>query len=68
MINFDVVLNGRGLEDVGLYGNSVDGIGLLTRGFVWGCASIWDVAPEDDHNTSWVECSTTGGNIETCDD
>lgn len=64
--NFDVILSGRGLEDRGLYGPSLDGIGLVTEGFVWNCASIWDSSNEPDHVTSWISCETTEGNAESC--
>lgn len=64
---FDVTINGRGLNDYGLYGGSVDGLGLLTYGFVWPCSAIWDTCC-DPITTAWVDCSTSGGDVEVCDD
>lgn len=67
-VNFDVTLNGRGLLDYGLYGNTVDGLGLQTFGFVWLCSSIWDNADEAV-TTSWSACTEVPGtNLEACDD
>lgn len=68
MANFDVTLNGRGLVDYGLYGYSVDGLGLNTYGFVWLCSGIWDNADEDI-TTTWSACTDGGStNLESCDE
>lgn len=64
-VQFDVTLNGLGLNDFGLYGNSVDGIGLNTFGFVWSCAAIWNPC-QNPVTTTWVDCDSYVTNIETC--
>jgi hypothetical protein len=67
-INFDVTLNGVGLNDYGLFGASVDGLGLNTYGFIWLCSSIWDNADEDI-TTLWSACSgPPSTNLEACDE
>jgi len=39
---FDVTVKGVALETKGLTEwDAIDGVGLLTYGLVWGCASIW---------------------------
>lgn len=39
---FDVTVKGMALEDKGLTdGNTVDGLGLVTYGLIWGCDNIW---------------------------
>jgi len=64
-IQFDVTLNGLGLNDFGIYGKSVDGFGLNTFGFVWACNSIWNPCI-DPITTTWVSCDDYVTNIETC--
>lgn len=63
-IAFDVTINARGTTDYGLYGYSVDGLGLNTYGLVWLCSSIWDVC-EDDITTTWSDCETPSS-VEDC--
>lgn len=64
---FDIILSGRGLEDYGLYGPSVDGLGLVTYGFLWSCQSIWDTAEINPLNTTWTGCDPAlPPNAETC--
>lgn len=67
MANFDVIVVGNALEDFGLEAkNTISGIGLVTYGFLWDCADIWNVADEDV-TTTWTDCPIyTGANIETC--
>lgn len=67
MVNFDVTVNGLGLNDTGLCGNNtISGFGLVTFGFIWGCADIWN--PSDSPiTTTWVSCGSSG-TIETCED
>lgn len=65
-IAFDVTINARGQSDYGLYGYSVDGLGLLTYGFIWSCGSIWDVG-QDPITTTWTECETPSS-VEDCNE
>lgn len=67
MIAFDVTINARGQSDYGLYGYTVDGLGLSTYGFIWLCSSIWDNADELI-TTNWIECPDPNANIESCGD
>lgn len=68
MANIDATINGRGLLDYGLYGYSIDGLGINTYGFVFLCSNIWDNADEII-STSWTPCTTGNGNtLESCDD
>lgn len=64
---FDVTVNARGQQDYGLYGDSVDGFGVNTYGFVWSCGSIWDVG-QDPITTTWIDCPNPNATIETCED
>lgn len=39
---FDVTVKGVALSTVGLTEwNSIDGLGLVTKGLIWGCQNIW---------------------------
>lgn len=64
---FDVTINARGQSDYGLYGYSVDGLGLSTYGLVWLCTSIWDQG-NPSVTTTWVDCPNPSSNVESCDD
>lgn len=67
-IQWDVTINGLGLNDFGLYGLSVDGLGLNTFGFVWLCNAIWNPS-YDNVTTTWVDCDDGGTvTVETCID
>lgn len=64
---FDVTVNALALNDTGLCGNdTISGYGLVTFGFIWGCADIWNTA-EESVSTTWVGCGSTA-TIEGCDD
>lgn len=55
------------LETKGLTAeNTIDGLGLVTNGFIWSCASIWGPA-FPSITTTWVSC-ISGGNVEACID
>lgn len=63
----DVTVKGLALEDFGLSANNtISGYGLVTFGFLWGCADIWSPA-YNAVTTTWVGCGVTG-TIETCID
>ena len=63
---FDVTVKGHALETLGLTAeNTVEGLGLVTYGFIWPCAGIW--GPGDDVvTTAWTDCTTAGTNVESC--
>jgi hypothetical protein len=63
-MNFDVTVNGQALLDEGFVGNNtVEGLGLLTFGFIWPCAGIWGPGCENITTTWSVEIPA---NIEEC--
>ncbi len=66
---FDVIVVGTALETNGLSGkNTISGLGLVTYGFIWGCSEIWSPADESI-TTTWEVCnSSSGDNLETCQD
>ena len=52
---FDITISGQALESQGFVGLgfTIDGLGLLTFGFVWTCSQIW--SPNDPLiSTSWT--------------
>ncbi len=63
----DVVVVGRALNDFGFSAfNTIEGLGLNTRGFLWPCTGIWQ--PSDSPITTvWVS-SVVAGNTEVCQD
>ncbi len=64
----DVVILGQALESFGLTANkTVEGLGIITAGFLWPCNGIW--SPSDDSiTTAWVSCSEVNSSVELCSD
>ena len=63
----DAVVVGMALNDFGFEAfNTIAGLGLVTRGFLWPCDGIWQ--PSNALiSTTWVS-SVVAGNTETCTD
>lgn len=64
---FDVTVNAQGQQDFGIYGDSVDGFGVQTIGFVWSCSAIWDIF-EPEGSCTWIDCPNPNATIESCED
>lgn len=65
----DVVIVGVALETFGFTANNtVAGIGLLTRGFLWPCDGIWQPSDDLSLKTTWVAASIPSSNTEVCTD
>lgn len=76
---FDVSVNGMGLEDSGYSdGNTIDPASLLTFGLIWGCGNHWGPAPCSNVTlTTWstyagftittVWTNYTPNGVEDCD-
>lgn len=65
----DVVVVGQALNNFGFEAlNTIAGIGLNTRGFLWPCDGIWQ--PTDDASlvTTWIAPTPAVNNTETCTD
>lgn len=63
----DVVVVGNALNDLGQCAfNTVAGLGLNTRGFLWPCTAIWQ-SSDNPITTTWVS-SVVATNTETCVD
>ncbi len=68
MLPVDAIVLGEALNDVGFVGNdAVEGLGLVTAGFLWPCAGIW--APmQAAITTTWINIQTSVVTVETCSD
>lgn len=64
----DVIVVGQALESGGFTAfNTIAGLGLVTRGFLWPCDGIWQ--PSDSPiTTTWVPASIPVTNTEICVD
>ena len=66
---FNVTVKGMALEDKGISDqNTIDGFGLNTFGFIWGCGNIWDLYTSLnglEPVTVWTYYSSTGSTVTT---
>lgn len=63
----DITLSGAGLMSYGFLGNqyALSPLGVITRGFINSCDSIWWNA-EELVSTVWTEVVDPNANLESC--
>ena len=63
----DVLISGQALDSFGQVGvnNTQQGLGVITRGFLWPCDGIWALT-FDKPTTNWVLFTYGSTGIESC--
>lgn len=61
-IPFDVLIVGDALNTRGFEAfQTVDGVGLNTRGFLWSLEGIWGPGEDIPASTTWTDCDDCVG-------